>query len=97
MHRSNLSISKSFILVLHLPIFQIDVNEWNPSNRSSIVRIQIIHYQIVTWVLVQKCFWLCLSMAMFIQLMNATKELKIITQKLNNFDFGARVGIWLLF
>jgi hypothetical protein len=25
--------------------------------------------------------------------MNATKELKIITQKLNNFDFGARVGM----
>ena len=32
-------------------------------------------------------------MAMLIQLMNATKELKIITHKLNNFDFGARIGM----
>ncbi|WJX57011.1 hypothetical protein P8452_42611 [Trifolium repens] len=31
-------------------------------------------------------------LAMLIQLMNATKELKRISQKLSNFDFGARIG-----
>ncbi|WJX12542.1 hypothetical protein P8452_03032 [Trifolium repens] len=36
-------------------------------------------------------------LAMLIQLMNATKELKRISQKLSNFDFGARIGLWLLF
>jgi hypothetical protein len=44
LHRSNVS---SFALILHLSIFQIDLNQWNRSNRSSIVRIQIIHSQIL--------------------------------------------------
>ncbi|KAK2409269.1 hypothetical protein QL285_044708 [Trifolium repens] len=33
--------------MLHLSIFQIDLNLWNRSNHSSIVRIQIIHSQIL--------------------------------------------------
>ncbi|WJX45337.1 hypothetical protein P8452_32223 [Trifolium repens] len=36
-------------------------------------------------------------LAMLIQLMNATKELKRISQKLSNLDFCARIGLWLLF